>query len=244
MNLMPVPIRPTAFLFALFAPAMALGAPFDPIELSDPELAQLRGRYVLPDHVVHFGVTLTSSWEQSGQQLRASVSLQLQQGIQPVLTVSHLSSAGGDSPAQGSGIVIGGQGLSQVDGISQSVRTAGDLNTAHNDVQISIERNGQAPALDSSGTPLNGSFVHGNALGSATVSAAEGKLRIGIATNGQGTTLQQLGGGLLQDTRILSDQNRVINNARLEVVMQPGNRVMDAINCNLDQLRALRPTGY
>lgn len=161
---MSVPIRSTAFLFALFAPAMALGAPFDPIELSDPELAQLRGRYVLPEHVVHFGVTLTSSWEQSGQQLGASVSLQLQQGIQPVLTVSPLSSGSGDSPAQGSGIVIGGQGLSQVDGISQSVRTAGDLNTARNDVQINIERNGQAPTLDGSGTPLNGAFVHGNAL--------------------------------------------------------------------------------
>ncbi len=241
---MSVPIRSTAFLFTLFIPALTLGAPFDPIELSDPELAQLRGRYVLPEHVVHFGVTLTSSWEQSGQQLGASVSLQLQQGIQPVLTVSPLSSGSGDSPAQGSGIVIGGQGLSQVDGISQSVRTAGDLNTARNDVQINIERNGQAPTLDASGTPLNGAFVHGNALGNATVSASDGKLRIGIATNGQGAAMQQLGGGLLQDTRILSDQNRVINSARLDVVLQPGNRAMDAINCNLDQLRALRPTGY
>ena len=44
-------------------------------------------------------------------------------------------------------MIIGGQGLANVDGISQSVRTAGDLNTASNGIQISIQRNGEAPDL-------------------------------------------------------------------------------------------------
>ena len=228
----------------LLVPSLGVaGTPFEPVELTDPELAQLRGRYVLPSHIVHFGVTLTSTWEQSGQQLGASVSLQAQQGAQPVLTVTPVSSGTGSTPSAGSGMIIGGQGLANVDGISQSVRTAGDLNTASNGVQISIQRNGEAPDL-APGTALEGSFSHSNALGTASVSTSQGKLQLGIATHGQGSSLQQLGGGLLQDTRIVSSQNTVINTARLDVVMQQGSRTMDLMNCNLEQLRALRPTGY
>lgn len=228
----------------LLMPALALaGTPFQPVELSDPELDQLRGRYVLPDHIVHFGVTLTSTWEQSGQQLGASVSLQAQHGVQPVLTITPVSSGNGHMPQSGSGVIIGGQGLANVDGISQSVRTAGDLNSAVNGIQISIERNGQAPDL-AGGTPLGDGYSHSNGLGTVSVSAAQGKLQLGIATHGQGRSLQQLGGGLLQDTRIVSSQNTVINAARLDVVMQQGNRSMDVLNCNLDPLRTLRPAGY
>ena len=84
----------------LLVPSLGVaGTPFEPVELTDPELAQLRGRYVLPSHIVHFGVTLTSTWEQSGQQLGASVSLQAQQGAQPVLTVTPVSSGTGSTPS-------------------------------------------------------------------------------------------------------------------------------------------------
>ena len=228
----------------LLAPALAVaGTPFKPVELTDPELAQLRGRYVLPDHIVHFGITMTSSWEQSGQQLGASVSLQAQQGAQPVLNITPISAGGGSAPQPGSGMIIGGQGLANVDGISQSVRTAGDLNSAVNGIQINIERNGQAPDL-AGGTPLGDGYSQSNGLGTVSVSAAQGKLQLGIATRGQGSSLQQLGGGLLQDTRIVSSQNTVINTARLDVVMQQGNRSLDVLNCNLDPLRTLRPAGY
>lgn len=236
--------RILVFGLLMLAPALVLAAPpFEPVELSDPELAQLRGRYVLPDHIVHFGITLTSSWEQSGQQLGASVSLQAQHGVQPVLTITPVSSDGGAMPQPGSGMIIGGQGLAQVDGISQSVRTAGDLNSAVNGIQINIERDGQAPDL-AGGMPLGNGYSHSNGLGTVSVSATQGKLQLGIATHGQGRSVQQLGGGLLQDTRILSSQNTVLNTARLDVVMQRESRSMDVLNCNLDPLRTLRPTGY
>lgn len=235
----------SALLATSLVPLLALGAtPFEPVELSDQELAQLRGRYVLPNHIVHFGVTLTSSWEQSGQVLGASVSLQAQQGIQPVLTVSSLSSESGGSPTPGNGVVIGGQGLANVDGISQSVRTAGDLNTATNGVRINIRHGNQAPELAPSGTPLSGSHHHSSALGTATVSATGGKLQVGISTHGQGSSLQQLGRGVIQDTRIISSHNTVINTASLDVVLQPNSRTNDAVTSNLDQIRALRPAGY
>lgn len=239
------PTRPALFV-ALFLPLLSVAAsPFEAVELTDPELDQLRGRYVLPNHIVHFGVTLTSSWEQSGQRLGASASLQVQQGVQPVLTVRTLSAGGGAAPAPGNGVVLGGQGLADVNGISQSVRTAGDLNSAANGVRVTIQRNGTAPALAAEGAPLSGGHSsHSNALGTATVSASAGALQVGIDTHGQGSSMQRLGGGLLQDTRIISSQNRVINTASLDVVMQPNGLTLDAANCTLDQLRALRPTGY
>ncbi|MBF0676550.1 hypothetical protein [Pseudomonas sp.] len=220
---------------------------FNPVELSDHELAQLRGRYVLPGHVVHFGITMTSAWENSGQRLDASVSLQAQQGMaRPLITVTANGNGQGPAPAAGSGTIIGGQGLNNVDGISQSVRTAGDLNTARNDLSININRNGQAPALDRSGTPLNGEFSAHTNLGNATIQTTpNGGLQVSIQANGQGTSLQQLGGGgLRQSADIVSSNNKVHNLTHLDVVLQANRTSLDALNCNLDQLRGLRPIGY
>ena len=220
---------------------------FNPVELSDQELAQLRGRYTLPGHVVHFGITMTSAWENAGQRLDASVSLQAQQGMaRPLLTVSTNGNGQGATPATGSGIIVGGQGLNTVDGISQSVRTAGDINTASNDISINIRRNGQAPALNTSGTPLNGEFVTQTSLGNAKVQTTpHGGLQVSIQTNGQGHSLQQMGGGgLRQSADIISSNNLVRNLTQLDVVLQENRTSLEAINCNLDQLRGLRPTGY
>ncbi|MBF3043692.1 hypothetical protein HKT35_25580, partial [Pseudomonas aeruginosa] len=69
---------------ALPAPASDL---FAPAELSDQELSQLRGRYVLPGRIVSFGVTMSSTWQNaSGQVLGARVDLQVRQNLaRPVL---------------------------------------------------------------------------------------------------------------------------------------------------------------
>ena len=36
---------------------------FKPIELKDQELANLRGRYVMPGRIVSFGIVMTSTWQ-------------------------------------------------------------------------------------------------------------------------------------------------------------------------------------
>src|SRR5690606_38778529 len=120
------------------------------------------------------------------------------------------------------GTIIGGQGLYNVDGISQSVRTAGDVNSARNDLSINISRSGQAPALDRSGTPLNGEFSAHTNLGNATIQTTpNGGLQVAIQANGQGNSLQQLGGGgLRQSADIISSNNRVSNQTHLDVVLQ------------------------
>ena len=234
----------------LFASLALHAAPaLNPVELSDQELAQLRGRYVLPGHVVHFGITMTSSWTNADQTLNASVSLQAQQGMpKPLLTVTSTTAttSGGNAPVAGTGIVIGGQGLHNVEGISQSVRTAGDLNTAHNNLRINISRNGQPPALNTSGTLLEGQSIQQNGLGTATVrTSSNGGLQIAIQAPGQGGSLQQLGGGgLQQNTTITSSNNVVSSLAQLDVVLKSNTQTLDGLNCNLDQFRGLRPIGY
>ncbi len=79
---------------ALPAPASDL---FAPAELSDQELSQLRGRYVLPGRIVSFGVTMSSTWQNaSGQVLGARVDLQVRQNLaRPVLNVTLVDRPGG-----------------------------------------------------------------------------------------------------------------------------------------------------
>ncbi len=121
---------------ALPAPASDL---FAPAELSDQELSHLRGRYVLPGRIVSFGVTMSSTWQNaSGQVLGARVDLQVRQNLaRPVLNVTLVDRPGdAPPPVAGNGQVLGGAGLAQTQGVSQSIRTAGDHNSASNGVSI------------------------------------------------------------------------------------------------------------
>ncbi|HFI1990940.1 TPA: hypothetical protein ACGPN7_006161, partial [Pseudomonas aeruginosa] len=143
---------------ALPAPASDL---FAPAELSDQELSQLRGRYVLPGRIVSFGVTMSSTWQNaSGQVLGARVDLQVRQNLaRPVLNVTLVDRPGdAPPPVAGNGQVLGGAGLAQTQGVSQSIRTAGDHNSASNGVSIEV-RHGEAPPPLPGGTPLEGALA-------------------------------------------------------------------------------------
>ncbi|VTQ04676.1 Uncharacterised protein [Pseudomonas aeruginosa] len=143
---------------ALPAPASDL---FAPAELSDQELSHLRGRYVLPGRIVSFGVTMSSTWQNaSGQVLGARVDLQVRQNLaRPVLNVTLVDRPGNaPPPVAGNGQVLGGAGLAQTQGVSQSIRTAGDHNSASNGVSIEV-RHGEAPPPLPGGTPLEGALA-------------------------------------------------------------------------------------
>lgn len=44
--------------------------PFRAVELTDAQLSELRGRYVMPGRIIHFGVTMGTLWENgAGQSL-------------------------------------------------------------------------------------------------------------------------------------------------------------------------------
>ncbi|WP_375738773.1 hypothetical protein [Pseudomonas boanensis] len=223
------------------------GSLFDPVELSDAELAQLRGRYVLPDRIISFGVVMSSSWQNgSGQIVGAQVALNVASGqSQPSLTVNMINQAGaGGVVTAGTGQVIGGAGLNTVQGIVQSVRTAGDFNNGLNDVNVSVSTGGALQATPV-GQAFTGSESFSNSAGAVQVSTANGGLQIALqAANGQGISTQQIGGGgVAQHANIGGSLNTVRNLAELNVALRDNTRNVNMTNC-LEQLRSLRQGGY
>jgi hypothetical protein len=227
-------------------------AGFKPIEINDNELSQLRGRYVMPGRIISFGIVMSSTWRNaSGDLIGASTSMQIQAAtVKPEFYVSTIKETGsGATPTMGTGNVVGGAGLSTTQGITQSVRAAGDSNTAYNDVAINVKEANQAPALvPGQGQALmSGQTITGsNAAGSVAVSATGGGVQMAIQASGnQGSSLQQVAqGGLLQNTRLLGSSNMVNNMTQLNVVLNNNGPSAGALDCNLTQLKGLRSLGY
>ena len=225
---------------------------FQPIELKDQELALLRGRYVMPDRIVYFGMTMTSTWQNAaGDVLGAKTSLQVQQHtINPQFYVSLINQKGnGAVPVNGSGSIIGGAGLNTIQGVAQSTRIAGDGNSSSNNVDINVQQNGQVPTvatnegqLLSSGSTVNSS----NGAGALSVSSVNGGVQLAIqATNNQGDALQRIAsGGVTQTVNLIGAGNQVQNLTQLNIVLRNDLPSASSLNNNLEQLKGLRSLGY
>lgn len=227
-------------------------AGFKPIEINDHELSELRGRYVMPGRIISFGIVMSSTWRNaSGDLIGAATSMQIQAAtIKPEFYVSTIKEQGnGSTPTQGTGSVVGGAALNSSQGVTQSVRAAGDGNTANNNVAINVkEANTPSPLAPAQGQALMAGQTIGanNAAGSVAVSATGSGVQMAIQASGnQGTALQQVAqGGLLQNTRLLGSANVVNNMTQLNVVLNNNGISPGALDCNLTQLRALRNIGY
>lgn len=225
---------------------------FRPIEIKDHELAELRGRYVMPGRIISFGVVMSSTWRNaSGDLIGATTSMRLQAStVKPEFYVSTIKHSGkGGSPNSGTGRVTGGAGLSTSQGITQVTRAAGDDNRSNNKIAINVKEASTAPApVQSRGQALiaGQTITSSNAAGSVAVSAIGGGVQLAItANNNQGSSLQQVAqGGLLQDTRLLGSSNVVNNMTRLNVVLDNKSPSAGALGYNLNQLTALRTLGY
>ncbi|MCE4073175.1 hypothetical protein [Pseudomonas nitroreducens] len=244
MKLIPL-LAATCFVACLPVQAESV---FKPIELKDQELAQLRGKYVMPGRVISFGIVMSSTWKNAvGDNIGAKVSMQIQEStIKPQFYVSTIDEKGnGAAPAAGTGSVTGGAGLNQTQGVTQSVRAAGDYNTASNNVSIDVKEANQAPVVAQEGTPLNNSPISAsNGAGTVSVTPGNGGIQLAINANGQGAAMQQLAaGGLLQAAQMVGGNNAVNNLAQLSVVLKNNLPSSGALDCNLDQLKGLRTMG-
>lgn len=242
----------TLMCLATCAPAYAAAA-FKPIELKDAEMAELRGRYVMPGRIISFGIVMSSTWTNAaGASMTGTANMQVNATTVAPQFYVHVSGHDGTGSAKqpdGTGTVVGGAGLGTSQGVVQSVRAAGDGNSATNGVDINVTRNGLAPAnyVQSgqalvAGQPITGS----TAAGQVTVTAQNGGLQLALqANNNQGSVLQQIGGGAVsQGTIIKGDFNAIANSTQLNVVL--GSNGLNSLtqNLNLEQLKGLRPSGY
>lgn len=238
----------TWMLASLLLPAMPVGASslFQPVEISDAEMATLRGRYILPEGIVHFGVTMSTSWRNSsGATIGAQVNLSVS-NLTANLNVTPLNTAGsGGAPGQGQGQVIGGQGLNNAQGISQSVRTAGDYNTGENYVDVAITHSAGQP-IATTGQNWGGNQQFSNDAGTVQVSSANGGLQMQLQANqGQGVARQSIGrGGINQQANIGGTLNQVRNLTSLTVAMQENPAAQQRVYCNLSQLGVMQRAGY
>ncbi len=242
----------TVMCLAASMPAYASSA-FKPVELKDAEMADLRGRFVMPGRIISFGIVMSSTWTNSaGATVTGSASMQIDKTtVTPQFYVQITGNDGNGSIKQpdGTGTVVGGGGLGSGQGVTQSVRAAGDGNTASNTVDINVSKNGLAPAnyAQSGQALVAGEAITGStAAGQVTVSAKNGGLQMALlANNNQGNVVQQIGGGnVLQGTVIQGNSNLINNLTQLNIVM--GNNGLNNIaqNLNLDQLKGLRTIGY
>ncbi|MHC2144102.1 hypothetical protein [Pseudomonas sp. 210_17 TE3656] len=226
---------------------------FKPIELKDQELANLRGRYVMPGRIISFGVVMTSTWQNAnGEVIGATSSMQIQQStIKPQFYVSMIDEKGSGSARSqntGTGTITGGSGLNSTEGVTQVVRAAGDNNTAYNNVDINVTKASQAPASQQQGQALaaGSTLVGANGAGSLSVSSTGTGVQLNItANNNQGSTVQRLAqGGLMQNTTLLGGGNQVRNLTSLNVVLRENVPTAGSLNGSLDQLKGIRTLGF
>ena len=222
-----------------------------PIELNDQELASLRGRYVMPGRIVSFGIVMTSTWQNAnGQVIGATSSMQIQQTtIKPQFYVSMIDQTGnGSAVSQGTGTVSGGNGLSTTQGVTQVVRAAGDNNSAYNNVNLNVQKGGQAPQMDNQGQVLaaGSTLTHSNGAGALSISSSGSGVQLNIvASNNQGSVAQRLAqGGLMQNATLLGGGNQVNNAMTINVVLRDNLPSTSSLNGNLDQLKGLRALGF
>ncbi|MFL1527721.1 hypothetical protein [Pseudomonas sp. O230] len=222
-----------------------------PIELNDQELASLRGRYVMPGRIVSFGIVMTSTWQNAnGQVIGATSSMQIQQTtIKPQFYVSMIDQTGnGSAVSQGTGTVSGGNGLSTTQGVTQVVRAAGDNNSAYNNVNLNVQKGGQAPQMDNQGQVLaaGSTLTHSNGAGALSISSSGAGVQLNIvASNNQGSIAQRLAqGGLMQNATLLGGGNQVNNAMSINVVLRDNLPSTSSLNGNLDQLKGLRTLGF
>ncbi|SER54714.1 hypothetical protein SAMN04487958_101519 [Vreelandella subterranea] len=206
-------------------------------QLSDSELAQLRGKAVNSREVLFFGVEMSTSWKTSlGEDIhaRANLGINMASGRPSPTFSSHITSTTPEEYAAYQQSVadsssVNGMGLSNGRGIVQLVQAGGDFNTANNAFWVDV---GGGTGRDSS-QPANGKteLSQGGAL--VKVGRQAGGIGMTMTVPGAGVVSQDIspGRGLHQAIQLTSDHQQISNMTRLSV--QLGNVSESGINRNL-----------
>ena len=209
--------------------------------LADAELADMRGKFVTPQSVSYFGITMLTSWQDSSgvttlARLLFSVDfLPRSDGGAPLpqlmIAWSRDGDLGGDPAMDATDMhaayvpyvppqdAFGVGGLATFSGAAQAHVIAGADNRAANAMQVMIVPSSAMPALSQGGMnaadgPVNIAFPDGDVI---QFRAGQNQLGIIMSGNGRLDSTSQLVGGdigqLLQQTMLASDSNVIENRA-------------------------------
>ncbi len=196
-------------------------------ELSDEELAGMRGRYTVSDNTVAwFGVTMVSNWQTGeGQvlQSRLSVALDVRTPAAPKLVFQpHVSITAADAPLPTPDGVrsIDASGLANASGLVQSVQVAGDANRASNVARISVRRDAAVPGMDAAAVATPGQGTQASAFGMLASAVLEDHAaRVLLQIDGHGAVEQWVGrSGLGQTIQLSGDGHAVSNWMEIDLV--------------------------
>lgn len=198
-------------------------------QVSDSELADMRGKYVKPGEVQYFGIDLASAWTTvDGTVLTASlhfgVDMQDSAAPKPTLYVSWLQDCaqcndetvelGGNSFS----LAPGSGGLETVSGVVQSNIVAGDDNSVRNQMGLRITNDlGSIQQGPPPGMQITQSMMQ-ELQGGATVQFVMENNTVGMVMTGgaaNGVVTQTVGrgetGNLAQHINLASDFNNIHN---------------------------------
>jgi len=228
--------------------AADLGTP-----LADAQLSDMRGKFITPDAISYFGVSLLTSWEDSAGVTtiaRLLFNIDFLDAQTPTLLVGWVRDEGdpamdveGSATGYAATVNMGPDqvlpigALDTLGGAAQANVIAGADNRTLNTLRIAIMPRDQVPDASAPGlSPITGSateqFDDGDHLQFRIADNAIGLVMTG--GGGLDSTLQSLGGDLgqvLQQTMLNTDNNNVLNSASiifgLDAAQRAGNVRMD-----------------
>ncbi|MFI9655134.1 hypothetical protein ABGV17_10420 [Guyparkeria sp. GHLCS8-2] len=193
------------------------------VSLSDPELAQMRGRFIAADNrVMYFGVEMITQWDTTGGRMAAGLTVGIDRaGGQPTVTFAPTVSIQG-TPTQatsGSHSVEGGNAGDTTRGVRQQIQVAGNDNRAANYFDVSIEPH--SGNMTSSDGGYNVEIQQGGAVVAAGLS--NGGRQAGVSMQmGNSRVFQGFQTGNASQLIQLAGDHQVVNNQlRLVVGIDP-----------------------
>ncbi len=205
-------------------------------EVSDTELASMRGRFVDGRNITFFGIRMSTAWQRVGGHnfnMEMQVNFDMSRGrYQPQLTMFHSPNLGNISQSAVTNNlenVSDNGALENISGVVQNIQVAGNNNTVHNGVDWVVTD--QPDDSDASAlVPLQdiGSQTHISDDGVATrVSVGAEGIGYKVDIPDVGSVSQQIskaqlsGGNILQSTQLNSNLNQVLNQIGLTVELSP-----------------------
>lgn len=220
----------------------ALGAP-----LADEELGEMRGKFISPDAVSYFGISLVTSWQdETGVTTIANLAFNVDflpgmsgAGAVPRLMVGWVREAGDPdmdvagtpagyvavSPDSSQMVAIGA--LDTLRGAGQVNVIAGSDNSTRNAVQIAVIPRNAVPQMSTAGLqPISSStavkFEDGDGI---QFRLANNEVGMALTSgNGLDSSFQSLGGNFsqfIQQITIQSNGNDVLNSASIVLGVDP-----------------------
>ncbi|MCE1242561.1 hypothetical protein [Oryzomicrobium sp.] len=222
-------------------------------EVSDDDLASMRGRYIAPNQILSFGVQMSTTWQTPGGGIVSTVTFQVNPQFQPTITIDTTPQGASSpqpqtatSPASTSVVTAGGIG--NVAGVTQTIQTAGNSNDVANNIQLNLTSSSQptSPGAGSNTIVITGPGTYTQTQGNTktTVVLDSNGLALNLSMPGEGSTLQQVGSqGLRQSVQIISDLNLVRNSMVAIAQLKTPMLGTETLGRTLNSLQGLSKTG-